>query len=83
MLPVPLNFLEDHLVHPACRCRRSAVREDRPGCLPLQGPDGRSEEKRFGFCIAFDVETAGEELAAGWGFGVVSPGQSRDRIEQG
>ena len=79
MLPVPLNSSKI-----TSSMRRAGVDQGR-------GQDGQAAafldvaggaEEALRLLHGVGVETAGEQLAAGRGLGVVGPGQARDRVEQ-
>ena len=74
-----LELLEDHFVHAAAGVDQGGG-QDRQAAAFLELAGGAEEALRLLHGVG--VETAGEELAAGRGLGVVGPGQAGDRIEQ-
>src|SRR5207245_1243341 len=74
-----LDLFENHLVHAAAGVDEGGGEYGQTAAFfRLAG----SAKETLRLLHGVGVQTAGQELAAGWRFGVVGPGQTRDRIEQ-
>ena len=79
MLPVPLNSskITSSMREPVSMSAVAMIVSEPPSSMLRAAP-----KKRFGFCSALRVETAGEHLARRRDHGVVGARQARDRVEQ-